>query len=129
MIRADLTLTLGLFAFCCIFNIIIYRINMESFCVHPDSHPPSPNPPPSPQNRSRDAPDVEEDGTSGLKATAGNTAKCAYCPSQLPRDTFLLPTFYLCLSEGNGEEVHVGKISFAPSEVLGHGTAGTFVFR
>lgn len=31
-------------------------------------------------------------------------------------------------AEGN-EEVHVGKISFTPSEVLGHGTAGTFVFR
>lgn len=25
--------------------------------------------------------------------------------------------------------MHVGKISFAPLEVLGHGTAGTFVFR
>uniref|UniRef100_A0A8C6M4Y5 non-specific serine/threonine protein kinase n=1 Tax=Nothobranchius furzeri TaxID=105023 RepID=A0A8C6M4Y5_NOTFU len=31
-------------------------------------------------------------------------------------------------TEGNNE-VLVGKISFAPSEVLGHGTAGTFVFR
>uniref|UniRef100_A0A1A8C5C6 Serine/threonine-protein kinase/endoribonuclease IRE1 n=1 Tax=Nothobranchius kadleci TaxID=1051664 RepID=A0A1A8C5C6_NOTKA len=31
-------------------------------------------------------------------------------------------------AEGNNE-VLVGKISFAPSEVLGHGTAGTFVFR
>lgn len=27
------------------------------------------------------------------------------------------------------EEVQVGKISFSPSQVLGHGTAGTFVFR
>ncbi|TNN86039.1 Serine/threonine-protein kinase/endoribonuclease IRE2 [Liparis tanakae] len=33
------------------------------------------------------------------------------------------------LSEGSGEEVQVGKISFTPAEVLGHGTAGTFVFR
>ncbi|KAM4603468.1 serine/threonine-protein kinase/endoribonuclease IRE1 [Polymixia lowei] len=32
-------------------------------------------------------------------------------------------------TEGGGEEVQVGKISFTPSEVLGHGTAGTFVFR
>ncbi|XP_017261734.1 serine/threonine-protein kinase/endoribonuclease IRE1 [Kryptolebias marmoratus] len=31
--------------------------------------------------------------------------------------------------EDNSNEVLVGKISFAPSEVLGHGTAGTFVFR
>lgn len=30
---------------------------------------------------------------------------------------------------GAGEEVQVGKISFTPSDVLGHGTAGTFVFR
>ncbi|XP_018596207.2 serine/threonine-protein kinase/endoribonuclease IRE1 isoform X1 [Scleropages formosus] len=28
-----------------------------------------------------------------------------------------------------GEEVDVGKISFSPSEVLGHGAEGTFVFR
>ncbi|XP_058497324.1 serine/threonine-protein kinase/endoribonuclease IRE1 [Solea solea] len=32
-------------------------------------------------------------------------------------------------AEGNEEEVQVGKISFASSDVLGHGTAGTFVFR
>uniref|UniRef100_A0A8C6M286 non-specific serine/threonine protein kinase n=1 Tax=Nothobranchius furzeri TaxID=105023 RepID=A0A8C6M286_NOTFU len=32
------------------------------------------------------------------------------------------------IHKGNNE-VLVGKISFAPSEVLGHGTAGTFVFR
>uniref|UniRef100_A0AAQ4PNI7 non-specific serine/threonine protein kinase n=1 Tax=Gasterosteus aculeatus aculeatus TaxID=481459 RepID=A0AAQ4PNI7_GASAC len=31
--------------------------------------------------------------------------------------------------QGNSEEVQVGKISFTPSQVLGHGTAGTFVFR
>ncbi|KAK2817283.1 hypothetical protein Q5P01_025474 [Channa striata] len=31
--------------------------------------------------------------------------------------------------EDNNEEVLVGKISFSSSEVLGHGTAGTFVFR
>uniref|UniRef100_A0AAQ6AJK9 Serine/threonine-protein kinase/endoribonuclease IRE1 n=1 Tax=Amphiprion ocellaris TaxID=80972 RepID=A0AAQ6AJK9_AMPOC len=41
----------------------------------------------------------------------------------------LLHSFFLCLSEGNSEEVQVGKISFTPAEVLGHGTAGTFVFR
>ncbi|CAL8330900.1 unnamed protein product [Lota lota] len=32
-------------------------------------------------------------------------------------------------SEVEGDEVNVGKITFKPSEVLGHGTAGTFVFR
>ncbi|XP_037546235.1 serine/threonine-protein kinase/endoribonuclease IRE1 [Nematolebias whitei] len=32
-------------------------------------------------------------------------------------------------SADNSKEVFIGKISFAPSEVLGHGTAGTFVFR
>uniref|UniRef100_A0A8C6NVC7 non-specific serine/threonine protein kinase n=1 Tax=Nothobranchius furzeri TaxID=105023 RepID=A0A8C6NVC7_NOTFU len=40
----------------------------------------------------------------------------------------LSDVFETCVSEGNNE-VLVGKISFAPSEVLGHGTAGTFVFR
>lgn len=29
----------------------------------------------------------------------------------------------------DSEEVHVGKISFCSSDILGHGTAGTFVFR
>lgn len=29
----------------------------------------------------------------------------------------------------DNEEVHVGKISFSSSDILGHGTAGTFVFR
>lgn len=33
------------------------------------------------------------------------------------------------ISEGSGEQVLVGKLSFSPSEVLGHGNAGTFVFR
>uniref|UniRef100_A0A667WRL7 Serine/threonine-protein kinase/endoribonuclease IRE1 n=2 Tax=Myripristis murdjan TaxID=586833 RepID=A0A667WRL7_9TELE len=32
-------------------------------------------------------------------------------------------------AEGSSEEVQVGKISFTASDVLGHGTAGTFVFR
>uniref|UniRef100_A0AAZ3SPV3 Serine/threonine-protein kinase/endoribonuclease IRE1 n=1 Tax=Oncorhynchus tshawytscha TaxID=74940 RepID=A0AAZ3SPV3_ONCTS len=31
--------------------------------------------------------------------------------------------------DGGIEEVEVGKISFCPSEILGHGTEGTFVFR
>uniref|UniRef100_A0A672GBD8 Serine/threonine-protein kinase/endoribonuclease IRE1 n=1 Tax=Salarias fasciatus TaxID=181472 RepID=A0A672GBD8_SALFA len=42
---------------------------------------------------------------------------------------FLCDLCFLCLSEGSNEEVQVGKISFTSSEVLGHGTAGTFVFR
>lgn len=66
-------------------------------------------------------------------------------PQQVTRQTLLVLVIslrpsdeinfflYFCssmpLSEGNSEEVHVGKISFTPSEVLGHGTAGTFVFR
>lgn len=37
--------------------------------------------------------------------------------------------FFFYFSEENSEEVHVGKICFSPSEVLGHGSAGTFVFR
>lgn len=41
----------------------------------------------------------------------------------------LLCSSFLSLSEGNSEEVQVGKISFTPSDVIGHGTAGTFVFR
>lgn len=38
-------------------------------------------------------------------------------------------SFFPHLSEENSEEVHIGKISFSSSEVLGRGTAGTFVFR
>uniref|UniRef100_A0A671UHU2 Serine/threonine-protein kinase/endoribonuclease IRE1 n=1 Tax=Sparus aurata TaxID=8175 RepID=A0A671UHU2_SPAAU len=44
-------------------------------------------------------------------------------------ESFLLHSSFISPSEGNTEEVQVGKISFTPSEVLGHGTAGTFVFR
>lgn len=44
-------------------------------------------------------------------------------------ESFLLHSSFISPSEGNSEEVQVGKISFTPSEVLGHGTAGTFVFR
>ncbi|XP_076846149.1 serine/threonine-protein kinase/endoribonuclease IRE1 [Brachyhypopomus gauderio] len=40
------------------------------------------------------------------------------------------PTMASCHSDNEETEVvSVGKISFSPSEVLGHGTAGTFVFR
>ncbi|XP_069023754.1 serine/threonine-protein kinase/endoribonuclease IRE1 [Embiotoca jacksoni] len=69
--------------------------------VSSDSPPGSADPPPSPHSQSSNLSDEDKNGTSGLKPTA----------------------------EGNSEEVHVGKISFNPSEVLGHGTAGTFVFR
>ncbi|XP_033940789.1 serine/threonine-protein kinase/endoribonuclease IRE1 [Pseudochaenichthys georgianus] len=66
-----------------------------------DSQPASADPPPSPHTHSSSTPDVDLNVTSAYNPTA----------------------------EGNSEEVHVGKISFTPSEVLGHGTAGTFVFR
>uniref|UniRef100_A0A7N8WQW4 non-specific serine/threonine protein kinase n=1 Tax=Mastacembelus armatus TaxID=205130 RepID=A0A7N8WQW4_9TELE len=45
------------------------------------------------------------------------------------RDNNFSSSVFPPLSEGNGEEVQVGKISFTSTEVLGHGTAGTFVFR
>ncbi|KAF3852405.1 hypothetical protein F7725_005760 [Dissostichus mawsoni] len=66
-----------------------------------DSQPASADPPPSPHTHSSSTSDVDLNVTSAYNPTA----------------------------EGNSEEVHVGKISFTPSEVLGHGTAGTFVFR
>nr|XP_046227731.1 serine/threonine-protein kinase/endoribonuclease IRE1 isoform X1 [Scatophagus argus] len=61
----------------------------------------SADPPPSPHPHSSGASDDDVNGSDGLKPAA----------------------------EGSPEEVLVGKISFTPSEVLGHGTAGTFVFR
>lgn len=70
--------------------------------ISSEPQPASADPPPSPRTHSGGSTsDVDKNGTSGPKPTA----------------------------EGNSEEVHVGKISFTPSEVLGHGTAGTFVFR
>ncbi|XP_026215953.1 serine/threonine-protein kinase/endoribonuclease IRE1 isoform X2 [Anabas testudineus] len=65
-----------------------------------DSLPASANPPPSPHSHSSSTSDVNKNDTSGPKAAAGNS-----------------------------EEVYVGKISFSSSEVLGRGSAGTFVFR
>ncbi|XP_042288439.1 serine/threonine-protein kinase/endoribonuclease IRE1 isoform X1 [Thunnus maccoyii] len=66
-----------------------------------DSQPAPADPPPSPHTHNSSTSDVDKNGTSGQKSAA----------------------------EGNSEEVQVGKISFTPSDVLGHGTAGTFVFR
>ncbi|XP_038568890.1 serine/threonine-protein kinase/endoribonuclease IRE1-like isoform X2 [Micropterus salmoides] len=65
-----------------------------------DSQPESSDPPLSPHTHSSSTSDVDKNGTTGLKPKAGNS-----------------------------DEVQVGKISFSPSEVLGHGTAGTFLFR
>uniref|UniRef100_A0A665UD84 Serine/threonine-protein kinase/endoribonuclease IRE1 n=1 Tax=Echeneis naucrates TaxID=173247 RepID=A0A665UD84_ECHNA len=64
-----------------------------------DSTPAAAEPPPSPHSHSSSI--ADDDGTPGHTTT----------------------------SEVNCEEVQVGKISFAPLDVLGHGTAGTFVFR
>ncbi|XP_028263825.1 serine/threonine-protein kinase/endoribonuclease IRE1 [Parambassis ranga] len=66
-----------------------------------DSLHASADPPPSPPSHSSNSSDIDKNGTPGPKPT----------------------------TEGNSEEVQVGKISFTPTEVLGHGTAGTFVFR
>nr|XP_020469986.1 serine/threonine-protein kinase/endoribonuclease IRE1-like isoform X2 [Monopterus albus] len=68
-----------------------------------DSPPASTDPLPSPQTNSHSISDTDRSGSSCYKSTA--------------------------VSEGNCEEVQVGKLSFISSEVLGHGTAGTFVFR
>lgn len=39
-------------------------------------------------------------------------------------------SLYFVFSSGEQPDVvEVGKISFSPAEVLGHGTEGTFVFR
>lgn len=52
----------------------------------------------------------------------------------LMSDKLLLVEYPVIFSSGPlsaeiDNEVLVGKISFTPSDVLGHGTAGTFVFR
>ncbi|KAM3865151.1 serine/threonine-protein kinase/endoribonuclease IRE1 [Diretmus argenteus] len=64
-----------------------------------ESRPASADPPPSPQLSGSS--NIEKNDTPGLKPT----------------------------TEEGDEDVQVGKISFTRSEVLGHGTAGTFVFR
>ncbi|XP_035492100.2 serine/threonine-protein kinase/endoribonuclease IRE1 [Scophthalmus maximus] len=66
-----------------------------------DSAPASADPPPSPHAHSSGNSGADRNDPAGHKPTA----------------------------EGNSEEVQVGKISFTPTDVLGHGTAGTFVFR
>ncbi|XP_029949645.1 serine/threonine-protein kinase/endoribonuclease IRE1 [Salarias fasciatus] len=69
--------------------------------VSTDSLPVGADPPPAPHSHSSVFSDVDKNGTTGHKPPI----------------------------EGSNEEVQVGKISFTSSEVLGHGTAGTFVFR
>lgn len=69
--------------------------------VSSDSFTASPDPPPGPHSHSNSTSDVDKNDSSGQNLAA----------------------------EENSEEVQVGKISFTPTDVLGHGTAGTFVFR
>lgn len=74
-----------------------------------DSQPVSPEPPPSSHSHCRSTSEVDPNSTSEHKPTVANTSNH--------------------LRTGDSEEVQVGKISFSSSDVLGHGTAGTFVFR
>ncbi|NP_001265824.1 serine/threonine-protein kinase/endoribonuclease IRE1-like precursor [Oryzias latipes] len=69
--------------------------------VTKDSPPSSTDSPPSLNSHSSNIPDSEEVSAAAHKTT----------------------------EEGFSEEVQVGKVSFFPSEVLGHGSAGTFVFK
>uniref|UniRef100_A0A8C7Z871 Serine/threonine-protein kinase/endoribonuclease IRE1 n=1 Tax=Oryzias sinensis TaxID=183150 RepID=A0A8C7Z871_9TELE len=69
--------------------------------VTKDSPPSSTDCPPSLNSHSSNIPDSEEVSAAAHKTT----------------------------EEGISEEVQVGKVSFFPSEVLGHGSAGTFVFK
>uniref|UniRef100_A0A8C6LXI7 Serine/threonine-protein kinase/endoribonuclease IRE1 n=1 Tax=Nothobranchius furzeri TaxID=105023 RepID=A0A8C6LXI7_NOTFU len=72
---------------------------------------------------------IEGPVTAGV--TVSHRGECEITPStdvQYPPGSTHSQKNHWLLIEGNNE-VLVGKISFAPSEVLGHGTAGTFVFR
>lgn len=85
-----------------------------------------------PYSHSSSTSDADRNATSGAEQAAGNVLQTAL--EQRSRswpafDSFLLSSMSPLCSGGNSEELHVGKISFAPLEVLGHGTAGTFVFR
>lgn len=85
-----------------------------------------------PYSQSRSASDADRSIASGAELAAGNELHTAHeqrtCSWQ-EFDSLLLCSMSPRCSGGNSEELHVGKISFAPIEVLGHGTAGTFVFR
>lgn len=90
------------------------------------------DPPPSPHSNSNSC--VDKSGAAGLNPTAGNkpnlfvnVSSSSSVVSKKHKINMLLHSS--APAEGNSEEVHVGKISFSPTEVLGHGTAGTFVFR
>uniref|UniRef100_A0A673A077 Serine/threonine-protein kinase/endoribonuclease IRE1 n=1 Tax=Sphaeramia orbicularis TaxID=375764 RepID=A0A673A077_9TELE len=72
---------------------------MNCYFLFPDSQPASPEMPPNPHSHSSSKSDIR------ISRNYNNGRKL------------------------QAEEVLVGKISFTPSEVLGHGTAGTFVFR
>uniref|UniRef100_A0A4W6FYY6 Serine/threonine-protein kinase/endoribonuclease IRE1 n=1 Tax=Lates calcarifer TaxID=8187 RepID=A0A4W6FYY6_LATCA len=103
--------------------------------LYPDSAPASPDPPPSPHSHSSSTSDADKNGTAGHKPAAGDIANCvlyttdiiSFCLDEIHPSLLLSSLPFL--TEGNSEEVQVGKISFTPSDVLGHGTAGTFVFR
>uniref|UniRef100_A0A4W6FYV4 Serine/threonine-protein kinase/endoribonuclease IRE1 n=1 Tax=Lates calcarifer TaxID=8187 RepID=A0A4W6FYV4_LATCA len=114
-------------------------LHMYILCIltflYPDSAPASPDPPPSPHSHSSSTSDADKNGTAGHKPAAGDIANCvlyttdiiSFCLDEIHPSLLLSSLPFL--TEGNSEEVQVGKISFTPSDVLGHGTAGTFVFR
>uniref|UniRef100_A0A4W6FWY7 Serine/threonine-protein kinase/endoribonuclease IRE1 n=1 Tax=Lates calcarifer TaxID=8187 RepID=A0A4W6FWY7_LATCA len=87
------------------------------------------------QDHSSSTSDADKNGTAGHKPAAGDIANCvlyttdiiSFCLDEIHPSLLLSSLPFL--TEGNSEEVQVGKISFTPSDVLGHGTAGTFVFR
>ncbi|RVE76000.1 hypothetical protein OJAV_G00004410 [Oryzias javanicus] len=49
--------------------------------------------------------------------------------SNIPESEEVSAAAHKTTEEGSSEEVQVGKVSFSPTEVLGHGSAGTFVFK
>lgn len=94
-----------------------------------DSRRSSADPPAGPRRHSSS--DAERTASSGAEHAAGSALQTGTENLRSAGVWFIsavLNVFAVSLG-GDGEELHVGKISFAPLEVLGHGTAGTFVFR
>ncbi|XP_051940665.1 serine/threonine-protein kinase/endoribonuclease IRE1 isoform X2 [Hippocampus zosterae] len=69
------------------------------------------------------------DVSSDSQHAAGDTLLTPLLESSAASSVDANDTAGLHTATENGEEVHLGKISFATSEVLGRGSSGTFVFR
>ncbi|XP_030207170.1 serine/threonine-protein kinase/endoribonuclease IRE1 [Gadus morhua] len=81
------------------------------------------------QTNTHSSPPTLSNSSSEFKAASTESLPESLISSNSDADSRSRTTGLPQTTEVEGDEVNVGKMTFKPSEVLGHGSAGTFVFR